>query len=226
MKIYAENISKEYTRHRRNITAVEPVGFEISGGLTVILGRSGSGKTTLLNILAGLLAPNTGSVKYDTADIYALSDSELSDFRSRHIGYIPQGHSLVGSLTVEENILLPAALAGEPQKEYAQILIEELGLGGLKNAYPKELSGGEIRRAAIARALINSPEVIFADEPTNDLDDENTRQVFGLLKKAAEQGKTVIAVTHDSSAADYADNVYRMDAGVLTKEEGHKREIA
>lgn len=217
MKLYAENISKEYFRHKRSITALQPTGFEApDGGLTVILGRSGSGKTTLLNILAGLLTPGGGNVEYNDTDIYKLSDRELSDFRNRHIGYIPQGHSLVGSLTVEENILLPAALSGSDRTERAHTLLTELGLGELANAYPKELSGGELRRAAIARALINSPEVIFADEPTNDLDDENTRVIFELLKNLAGEGHTVIAVTHEPSAAEYADRVYRMDQGRLT----------
>ena len=227
LKLFAENINKEYYRHRRKITALQPTGFEASEGeFAVILGRSGSGKTTLLNILAGLLTPGGGNIRYDDTDIYSLSDKELSAFRSRHIGYIPQGHSLVGSLTVRENILLPAALAGSEPVEDADVLLEKLGLSELADAYPKELSGGELRRAAIARALINSPEVIFADEPTNDLDDENTGAVFELLKKLAGEGHTVIAVTHDSAAADFADTVYRMDSGMLNTKEGHKREIA
>lgn len=217
LKLYAENISKDYLRHKRSITALQPTELTADEGrFTVIPGRSGSGKTTLLNILAGLLRPEGGVVRYDDTDVYTLNDRELSDFRNRHIGYIPQGHSLVGSLTVEENILLPAALAGSEQKERAQALIEELGLGELANAYPKELSGGELRRAAIARALINSPEVIFADEPTNDLDDENTRVIFELLKNLAGEGHTVIAVTHELSAVEYADRVYRMEQGRLT----------
>ena len=108
----------------------------------------------------------------------------------------------------------------------AERLLQAVGLDKLGGAYPNELSGGELRRLYIARALVNDPSVIFADEPTNDLDDENTRLVFELLKKTAQSGKTVIAVTHDTAAADYADTVYRMDAGVLKKEEGRKREIA
>ncbi len=231
MLITAENIGKTYTkkgRSKRTVTALRPTAAEFeSGRLTVIFGRSGSGKTTLLNILSGLIEPTEGSVKYDDTDISALNDRELSGFRAEKIGFIPQGQSALNVLTVRENLLLPAALAGKtiPDDEVDRLL-EQVGLSELGSAYPNELSGGELRRLAIARALINDPPVIFADEPTNDLDDENTRLVFGLLKNAAESGKTVIAVTHDSVAAHFADTVFRMDAGTLTKEEGHKREIA
>lgn len=231
MLIRAENIGKTYIkkgRSKRSVTALRQTTAEFeSGRLTVIFGRSGSGKTTLLNILSGLIEPTEGSVKYDETDISALNDRELSSFRAGNTGYIPQGQSALGVLTVKENLLLPAALAGKKvSDEEADRLLEQVGLSKLGSAYPNELSGGELRRLAIARALINDPAVIFADEPTNDLDDENTKLVFELLKKAADGGKTVIAVTHDSVAAGYADTVFRMDAGKLTKEEGHRREIA
>ena len=228
MNISAENIGKEYSKKSRTVTAVQTTSAEFeSGKLTVIFGRSGSGKTTLLNILSGLIKPTSGSVTYDGKDIFSLDDRELSKFRAGNIGYIPQGQSSLSALTVAENLILPAALIGRdiPDDEVEKLLIT-VGLADLKNAYPNELSGGELRRLAIARALINKPSVIFADEPTNDLDDENTRIVFELLKKTAKQGTAVIAVTHDTTAADHADIIYRMDAGVLTKQEGIKREIA
>ncbi|MBO4866429.1 MAG: ABC transporter ATP-binding protein [Ruminococcus sp.] len=231
MNIIAENISKSYIkkgRKIRQVTAVQTTSAEFeSGKLTVIFGRSGSGKTTLLNILSGLIKPTSGRVKYESKDIFTLNDSELSKFRAENIGYIPQGQSSLGALTVLENLLLPAALIGRniPDNEVEEIL-KTVGLAELKDAYPNELSGGELRRLAIARALVNKPSVIFADEPTNDLDDENTQIIFELLKKTAEQGTAVISVTHDTTAADFAHKIYRMDAGVLTKQEGIKREIA
>ena len=228
MNISAENIGKKYSKKSRTVTAVQTTSAKFeSGKLTVIFGRSGSGKTTLLNILSGLIKPTSGSVTYDGKDIFSLDDRELSKFRAGNIGYIPQGQSSLSALTVAENLTLPAALVGRdiPDDEVEKLLIT-VGLADLKNAYPNELSGGELRRLAIARALINKPSVIFADEPTNDLDDENTRIVFELLKKTAKQGTAVIAVTHDTTAADHADTIYCMDAGVLTKQEGIKREIA
>lgn len=228
MNISAENIGKNYIKRSRTVTAVQPTSAEFEDGkLTVIFGRSGSGKTTLLNILSGLIKPSSGTVKYDGKDIFSLSDGDLSKFRAVNIGYIPQGQSSLSALTVVENLTLPAALIGRnvPDDEVEKLL-KTVGLSELKNAYPNELSGGELRRLAIARALINKPSVIFADEPTNDLDDENTQIVFELLKKTAQQGTAVIAVTHDSIAANFADTIYRMNAGELTKQEGIKREIA
>ena len=220
MLITAPNISKSYQRKgsRRTCDALLPTDINIeSGKLTIITGRSGSGKTTLLNILSGLLKPTKGNVLYDKTDIYSLSDKELSELRSKHTGFIPQGQSILSSLTVLENILLPAALAGNGEKNraYADTLLSKLGLDELRHAYPNELSGGELRRAAIARALINSPKIIFADEPTNDLDDENTSLVFGVLKGEAEKGAAVVAVTHEPSARAYADTILKMNGGRL-----------
>lgn len=221
MQISAKGVSKSYTKHNRSISALNPTDIEIqSGKLTVIFGRSGSGKTTLLNILSGLLNPTEGSVSYDDKDIYSLTDSELSQLRGREIGYIPQGQSGLSVLTVKENVLLPTAVAGKNNaQQRADELLHLVGLDEFSQAYPNELSGGELRRLAIARALINSPQVVFADEPTNDLDDENTRLVFGLLKKAASDGAAVVAVTHDKAASEFADIEYRMDGGNLTQTE-------
>ena len=230
MLIRAENLSKSYTkkgRSGRTVSALRETDIELeSGRLTVVFGRSGSGKTTLLNILSGLVRPTEGRVLFDGKDIFSLADGELSRFRSRNIGYIPQGQSALSVLTVEENVLLPASLIGDESAAEAERLLDIVGLTELRNAYPNELSGGELRRLAVARALINKPAVIFADEPTNDLDDENTRLVLDLLKRTAEGGTAVVVVTHEQSAAACADVIYRMDGGVLTEEKGCKREIA
>lgn len=228
MLIRGENLSKSYTNGRRTAEAVRPASIDIqSGKITLITGRSGSGKTTLVNILSGLIQPSGGSVTYDGRDIFEMSDKEQSRFRSKAIGYIPQGQSGLSALTVRENILLPAALAKTKNTEQkADELIALAGLEGLEKAYPDELSGGELRRLSAARALINSPQAVFADEPTNDLDDENTQLILTLLKDTAEKGAAVIIVSHDSAAEDYADITYRMDGGELTLEKGDKRDIA
>ena len=220
MRISARKISVCYNKKGRRITALDGVSFTpVAGELTLITGRSGSGKTTLINTLAGLLAPAEGQVCYDDTDIYRINDKQLSAFRCKNIGYIPQGASALADLTVMQNILLPSALAGTDKAAYAEQLVKTLGLEGLCRSYPDELSGGELRRLAAARALINSPSVIFADEPTNDLDSENARVMLELLKTQAENGAAVIAVTHDSTALAYADSLYSIDGGRLIGKE-------
>ena len=218
MTVSANGISKSYTvngKNGRTVTAVRQTDIDIEcGKLTVIAGRSGSGKTTFINILSGLIRPSEGKVLYDGNDIFEMPDEKLSIFRSRHIGYIPQGQSTIASLTVRENIMLPLAVSGKKDTQAeADRLIEILGLRGLRDAYPNELSGGELRRTVIARALVNSQEVIFADEPTNDLDDENTLLVLELLKNESRKGKTVVIVTHERTAEQYADAIFRMEKG-------------
>ena len=221
MTIRAEGISVSFRKKgRQSFTAVQPTDITIEGGrLTVMTGRSGSGKTTLINVLSGLLPPGSGRVFYDEDDIYSLDDGRLSGFRSRHIGYIPQGQSAVSSLTVMQNLTLPiAAAGGKADDERAKQLLEAACLAGHENAYPDELSGGELRRLAVIRALINSREIIFADEPTNDLDDENTESILKLLKEQTKKGAAAVIVTHEQSALKYADVTYRMDGGRLKGE--------
>ena len=222
MEIKAENIRKDFIRKSGTtnvFTAVSECSLSLHPGqLTVIRGRSGGGKSTLLNMLSGLLAPTSGRVFYDDRDLYDMSDDDLSLFRNRHIGLIPQGKSAIGSLTVMENILLPRTLYGDRDEKGAVRMMEHLGIDHLRDAMPKELSGGELRRMAIARALIRRPQVLFADEPTGDLDDENTEIVFRLLRAAAGRGSAVFMVTHEGEAEAYADRVYRMDAGQLTRD--------
>ena len=223
MKLRAEGVSRQFFRTTKlsNVFyAVKETNFSLEPGkLLEITGRSGSGKSTLLNILAGLLEPTTGTVWLDDTDLYQLSDRERSRLRNQAIGVIPQGQTGLHSLTVLENIKLPCLLYGEEAPEDRALeLMEQVGILALKNAYPNELSGGEMRRLAIARALIRSPGIILADEPTGDLDDENTAAVLSLLRKAADDGAAVLLVTHEREAAAYADQVYRMNDGILTEE--------
>lgn len=222
MQLKAENAVKEFIREGRGtniFTAVAENNIILeSGQFTVLTGRSGSGKTTLLNMLAGLLPPTRGRIMLDGTDLYALDDKRLSRLRNERIGVIPQGQTAVYSLTVIENVLLPFMLYKEQSSEaekYARELLERLDIAPLANVKPSELSGGELRRMSIARALIRRPSVILADEPTGDLDDENTRAVFEFLRRTADEGAAVLTVTHESDAGQYAHRLMRMNGGRL-----------
>ena len=221
MLMKAENISKRYFRKTGDANyffAVQPLNLELRSGETaVLMGQSGSGKTTLLNILSGLLAPTEGKVWLEDISLYSLDDKALSRLRGERIGVVPQGRSAIDTLTVLENILLPAKLCGRPLPvKEAQQWMERLDIARLRDARPAELSGGELRRMAIVRALAQRPDFLFADEPTGDLDDENTRLVLSVFRNYAhEQKKAVFIVTHESDAFDYADVIYQMDAGKI-----------
>ena len=222
MILKAENISKRYFRKTGGANyflAVKPLNLALSGGETaVLMGRSGSGKTTLLNMLSGLLPPTEGKVRLGETDLYSLSDKDLSRLRSERIGVVPQGRSAIDTLTVLENILLPAKLYGRTLPvENVRQWMEQLGIAHLQDARPAELSGGELRRMAIVRTLTQSPDFLFADEPTGDLDDENTHLVLSALRDYAyERNKAVFIVTHESDAMKYSDRIFRMDGGQLT----------
>lgn len=197
--------------------AVDHVDLSLpEGTLTMLTGRSGSGKTTLLQMLAGLLQPSDGQVLLDETGLYGLRDPELSALRASRIAVIPQINTAVRSLTVRENVLLPVMLAGrsvEQASAKADAMLSQLGITHLKDVYPDELSGGEKRRMSIVRALASGADVILADEPTGDLDDENTALVLSLLRKAADEGAAVLLVTHEQSAHRWADIVLTMHSG-------------
>ena len=218
MELRAEGASRRFFRGSANyFYAVEKTDFVLPAGkLTEITGRSGSGKSTLLNMLAGLLAPTEGKVFLDGTDLYSLEDAALSALRNRSIGVIPQGQTGLHSLTVLENVLLPCTMYGNaPDENRALELLERVGIAKLRDACPSELSGGEMRRLAIARALMRKPSVLLADEPTGDLDDENTTAVLTLLRQCADAGTAVLLVTHEREAAAFADTIYTMQEGRL-----------
>lgn len=229
MKLSANAISKNFNRIRKNsnvFTAVHETTISlVPGKLYVVSGHSGSGKSTLLNMLSGLLAPSSGNVLLDEKDIYGLKDEELSLLRNQNMGFLPQGQTAIYSLNVLENILVPYTLHGsrikhdkeyEAAEEFAFYLLEQVGLADLATAMPSELSGGEIRRMAIARAMIRKPAFIFADEPTGDLDKDNTQTILKLFRAQADRGSGIFLVSHDTEAFDYGDTLYEMNNGVLT----------
>lgn len=225
MSVTAKKITKKFFRKTSSANffyALKETNLKLEKGkFTVITGRSGSGKTTLLNILAGLLSPSEGEVLIDGKSIYSLSDKELSKLRNERIGFIPQDSAAIFSLNVLENVLLPIMMyrkVTEEDREYARDLLRIFDIDSLCDAMPSELSGGELRRMSIARALVNKPESVFADEPTGDLDDENTLEVLKYLKSVAESGISVLMVTHENEALSFADRSYRMSGGVLTEE--------
>ena len=222
MIIEATGLTKEFARARggkRLFTAVHPldIGLE-EGQLTVVSGHSGSGKSTLANMLAGILTPTAGHVLLDGSDLYSLRDEELSRLRNERIGLVPQGHTALRALTVLDNVLLPSILYSqdEASTERARELLAAVGLEGL---VPTELSGGELRRMAIARALLLNPAIVIADEPTAGLDHANATTVLTLLRDAADQGAAVLVVSHEAEAQRFADRSYAMEDGHLRESE-------
>ncbi len=228
MKLTANKISKWFLRERGGSNKFFALGendFELNAGeLVVLYGQSGSGKSTLLNILTGLLTSSTGTVVVGDTDLHKLDDVSLSKFRNKHFGIVLQGQSAINTLTVLENVLLPYNLYGNGAKdkeelrkaqERAKALLKETGIEELASVMPTELSGGELRRMAISRALINEPEFILADEPTSDLDDENTEIVLKIFKRLAEGGKSVLVITHDKEVFKYADKIFEMKLGII-----------
>ena len=215
-----KNISKTYSRQGKDFFAVKDVNLNISDGDFIhIIGRSGSGKSTLLNIVAGLLSADNGTLLLDGTNYLELNDEEKSKFRNKNIGFIPQSPALLGYLNILENIRLPYDMYekdGDSEGK-ARYFLNELGLEHLAKSYPKELSGGELRRIIIARALMTEPRILIADEPTSDLDIEATKEVMNLLKKINEKGTSILIVTHELETLKYGKKVYTMSEGVLTE---------
>ncbi|MDR1972900.1 MAG: ABC transporter ATP-binding protein [Treponema sp.] len=226
MLLEIEGLTKEYKRNRLPFPAVKDAALSIGAGDFVYLtGRSGSGKTTLLSMAAGLLKPTAGTVSLEGKNIFTLNDGEISFLRNTKIGYIPQGLSLLPNLTVEDNVRLPLYLSGKlsgkdlPREgtKKARSLLEQVGIAHLAQAYPPQLSGGEQRRVSIARALINDPVLLIADEPTGDLDQETTAEIMRLFSDIAGKGAAVLLVTHEPETVPYGNRHYLMKAGTLTQ---------
>ncbi|MDR2179649.1 MAG: ABC transporter ATP-binding protein [Synergistaceae bacterium] len=221
MLLELRNLKKEYLRGNASFAAVNDVNLSIDEGERVyITGRSGSGKSTLLNMVAGLLKPTSGEILFEGRDLASLKDEELSFLRNSRIGYIPQGRSILSNFSVLENVKLPFYLykRREDPAERVRRLLEQVGILHLAKIYPSELSGGELRRVAIARSLVNTPRLLIADEPTGDLDPDTTEEVTKLFSQVSrDNGVAVLLVTHDHSIVHRGGRHFSMDYGKLTE---------
>lgn len=219
--ITVENLSKIYQSKNQTVRVLEGVQLEVAEGEFVILtGRSGGGKTTLLSLMGGLTKPTTGKIHMDGVDIWGLSEAKLALVRNQKFGFVFQFGSLIPSLKVLDNVLLPISFSGRrptlTDQELAYKLLGTVGIPEKAQAFPGQLSGGQQRRVAIARALINNPQVLFADEPTGDLDEETERSIMELFQSIHQQGTTIIMVTHALDFAHIGTRVLTMKDGVLS----------
>jgi putative ABC transport system ATP-binding protein len=223
MLLEVRDVKRKYLRNKVPFYAVDGLSFCMDEGEFVyIVGRSGSGKSTLLNMLAGLLRPTSGEIIFNGEDIVKLTDKKMSELRNQQIGYIPQGARVLHNLSVIDNIRLPFYLSGKRQRgeigsdderiaSKARFLLSSVGIEYLTEAFPSELSGGELKRLLIARALINEPSLLIADEPTSDLDAKTTGEVMKLFAKINEEGTAILMVTHKEELAGAGDRTIRME---------------
>lgn len=223
MKILeTKNLSKTYGKGDTMVKALDNVSFSVEKGeFVAIVGPSGSGKSTLLHILGGVDVPTSGEVIIDNTDISKLDETALAIFRRRQIGLIYQFYNLIPILTVRENMELPILLDGKkPDKKQVDSLVKQLGLGHRLNHLPNQLSGGQQQRVSIGRALLNHPALLLADEPTGNLDSENSKEIILLLRHFnREYNQTVIIITHDERIALAADRVIAIEDGKITRDE-------
>ncbi|CAN5414504.1 ABC transporter ATP-binding protein [soil metagenome] len=221
--VSATNLRRVFGEGGAEVTALDDVtvGFP-SSGFTAIMGPSGSGKSTLMHLLAGLDRPTSGTVTVAGTELSGLGDAELTELRRDKVGFVFQFFNLLPVLSARENILLPLKLAGrKPDSDLLDRLVESVGLGDRLEHRPAQLSGGQQQRVAVARALISRPAVVFADEPTGNLDSKASEEVLGLLRKAVDDlGQTVVMVTHDAGAAAVADRVLVLVDGKIVTDQG------
>jgi ABC-type lipoprotein export system ATPase subunit len=216
--VRARGLSKAFGKGHARVDVLAGADLEVARGeFVAVVGRSGSGKSTLLHLLGGLDRPDAGEIELDGVRLDRLDERSLTGLRRHKIGFVFQAFHLLPELTGVENVLLPARLArdGIEAAPRASELLDRLGLARIARRLPTELSGGEQQRLAIARALINDPALVLADEPTGNLDDESGAAVLGLLRRATDSGRGVLLVTHDRAATQLADRVLRLEAGRL-----------
>lgn len=224
-QIIIDNVSKEYRVGSDVIVAVKNASLAAEKGSFVsIVGHSGSGKTTLLSLIGGMVSPSAGRLLFNGTDITAWDNDRLSEYRCEQVGFMFQSASLLPILTAKENLLLPVAFrtrisSDNGHEQHAADLLRAVGLGDKLNAYPAQLSGGQQRRVAIARSFMNDPELVLADEPTGDLDEETEGEMMQFfLRMNRERGTTFIMVTHNSDLARQTQRHFKMERGVITPE--------
>ena len=217
--IELKNVTKIYGQKDENLCVLEDVSLQVQKGrFVVLLGPSGSGKSTLLNLIAMLDKPTSGQIFFEGQDITRLrKESACSALRLKKMGFVFQFDGLLPEFSLLENVELPALMRGDENPQKAQALLENLGLGAITHKLPSELSGGEKQRASIARALRNEPVLLLADEPTGNLDASRKEQVFKDFARMAREGLTVLMVTHDVHAVNFADDVYTLENRKLVK---------
>jgi putative ABC transport system ATP-binding protein len=223
VRVAARDVSRRYGQGDGAVHALRGVSLAvIEGELTAVMGPSGSGKSTLMHILAGLDRPTAGDVWIDSTEIGKLGDTELTKLRRRHVGFIFQFFNLLPMLTAEENVVLPLKVAGgNGDKPWVDELIERVGLGERRGHRPAQMSGGQQQRVAIARALVSKPTVVFADEPTGNLDSTTSAEILELLRHSVDAyGQTTMMVTHDANAAAIADRILFLADGAIVKDLG------
>jgi putative ABC transport system ATP-binding protein len=221
--VAARDLTRRYGAGDTAVDALRGVSLEVGGGqLMAVMGPSGSGKSTLMHVLAGLDKPTSGTVEIDGTEITELGDNELTKLRRRHIGFVFQFFNLLPMLSAEENIVLPLSIAGEkPDRAWLDELLERTGLTDRRKHRPAELSGGQQQRVAIARALITRPTIVFADEPTGNLDSRTSGEILELVRESVENlGQTTVMVTHEPRAAAIADRILFLDDGLIVKQNG------
>ncbi len=214
-----KNLSKIYGSGETEVKALKNVSFSVpKGEFVAVVGESGSGKSTLLNMIGALDTPTSGNILIDGRDIFAMKDSKLTIFRRRNIGFVFQSFNLIPELTVEQNIVFPVLLDyKKPDRKYLEELLTVLNLAERRKHLPSQLSGGQQQRVAIGRALMTRPTLILADEPTGNLDTQNSSEVITLLKEASKKyEQTIIMITHNRSIAQAADRVLQVSDGVVT----------
>ncbi|CEN83640.1 ABC transporter ATP-binding protein [Paraclostridium sordellii] len=215
-RLKVSNLKKTYGKGESKVHAIDGINIEIeSNKFTAIMGPSGSGKSTLLHCMAGLDKPSSGNIYLDDIDIYTMGDDKLSKLRRKEFGFIFQSYNLIPVINVYDNIVLPVAIDKKKEDmDYIDALINKLGISNQVNKFPNELSGGQQQRVAIARALSNKPSVIFADEPTGNLDSKTTDEVMDILKMCVKDfNQTLVMITHNEDIANMADRVITIKDG-------------
>ena len=212
----AVDLEKSYEGPRGELHILRGVQLDLEeGNITFVLGRSGAGKSTLLHLLGGLDQPTKGRVEFKGQDLSILDEESLAEYRNKRVGFVFQFYHLLPELTVKENVILPSLIAGKRRAGRADELLKQVGLWERRDHLPSELSGGERQRAAIARALVNEPELVFCDEPTGNLDEETAESIHQLIFELNREGQTFCIVTHEEDFAQKSNRMFRLHEGIV-----------